>query len=269
MRGERLGTSWHHLTACGSTNDEAQALARAGAPHGTVVTAESQTRGRGRLGRTWFSPPGESLYLSVVLRPPLTPAQAPLLTLCAGVALAEAVTALSAAAPAEARPVLRLKWPNDLLLAPASAPATLRKAGGILTEMVCGSAGIEFIVLGIGCNVRGGEFPPALSATSLRLCTGADAALPSVTEVAERLLAQLGSWYERYLDEGAEPVLRAFEHHAAFLPSGNTPAAGIVVHSGDRVLHGTPLGVDRDGALLLRADGVTHRVVAGEIVRTM
>lgn len=278
MRGARLGADWHHLLSCASTNDEAQRLARAGAAHGTVVTADTQTRGRGRLGRSWFSPPGESLYLSVVLRPPLAPPQAPLLTLCAGVALAEAVTELlglgsaSESDPDGARPLLRLKWPNDLLLAPPGAsPAQLRKAGGILTEMVCASSAVEFVVLGVGCNVGTRAFPPELSATSLHLCRPAtQVSPPTVAALAERLLARLAVWYERYLDGGAAQVLRAFEQHAAFLPQGSTPPRPITVACGDRLLEGTPLGVDHDGALLLRdLAGTTHRIVAGEIVRAV
>ncbi len=115
-----LGRAWRHLPTTGSTNDEAAAWARAGAPAGAVVVADAQTRGRGRLGRRWHSPSGASLYFSVVLRPPLPPHRVPPLTLAAGVAVAEALTALDITP--------QLKWPNDVLL-------DGKKVAGILTEM--------------------------------------------------------------------------------------------------------------------------------------
>jgi BirA family biotin operon repressor/biotin-[acetyl-CoA-carboxylase] ligase len=103
-----LGRAWKHLPSTGSTNDEAAVWARAGAPAGAVVVADEQTRGRGRLGRKWHSPPGESLYLSVVLRPPLPPHRVPPVTLAAGVAVAEALIQFDLS-PA-------LMWPNDVQL---------------------------------------------------------------------------------------------------------------------------------------------------------
>ena len=84
---QALGSPWLHLPSCDSTSDEARRLGKAGQPHGAVVTADAQTRGRGRQGRTWYSPPGENLYLSLLLRPELLPREVPLLTLCAGLSL--------------------------------------------------------------------------------------------------------------------------------------------------------------------------------------
>lgn len=266
----KLGGNWHHVCRCGSTNDEALALGRAGAPEGTVVTADAQDRGRGRLGRTWFSPPGENLYLSVLLRPQLLAPQTPFLTLCAGVALAQAAKTLLAQALAAAPlppaapagpPVVQLKWPNDLLLASCGGP--LKKAGGVLTELVCSGGRVDFVVIGIGVNVNCQEYPDALSATSLRAVLPAPCPPMSVPAFATLLLSQLQDRYEDFLARGPAPIRSAFAVHAAYL---NQPAP-ITVNSGDRTLRGTPVGLADDGALLLRsATGELHRIVAGEIV---
>ncbi len=310
----KLGASWHHLASCGSTSDELLGRGRAGAPEGTVVTADAQDRGRGRLGRTWFSPPGENLYLSVLLRPPLPPPRTPFLTLCAGVALAEAATAALAEAataalaappaapthpaapsaapgampadpgapaahrvvPADpatpsgapaappAPPIAQLKWPNDLLLGRRGGP--LRKAGGILTELVCSGGRVDFVVIGVGVNVNCLQFPPELFATSLRAMLPPPPPLLDVRDFATRLLSHLQDRYEQFLAAGPGPILRAFESHADYLGQ----PAPITVHTGDRVLTGTPLGLADDGALLLRdAAGQLHQVVAGEITNPL
>lgn len=255
----RLGTPLVELASCDSTNREALQRGRAGAVEGTAVIAAAQTAGRGRRGRTWHSPAGENLYLSVVLRPPCPPSEAPLLTLVAGVALCEAAERLLAGAdpPASAR----LKWPNDLLLGAPGAP--LRKAGGILTELVCAAGRTDFVVVGIGCNVNTLAFPPELVATSLRLARGGAAApeIPVAT-VAQVLLERLSAQYERFLAVGPAPALRAFERHAAFIGQ----AEPVQVRSGEQSLYGHAEGIDPDGALRLRGlDGTLHRVVAGEL----
>jgi BirA family biotin operon repressor/biotin-[acetyl-CoA-carboxylase] ligase len=264
----KLGGNWQHVGSCGSTNDELLALGRSGALEGTVFTADAQDQGRGRQGRTWFSPPGENLYLSVLLRPDVPPARAPFLTLCAGVALVEAAAAALNRAvakgpphPAPRQPIAQLKWPNDLLLGPRGGP--LHKAGGILTEMVCSAGRVDFVVIGVGVNVNCQTFPPGLAATSLRAQLPTAVGPLSVPGFASLLLAHLQIQYELFLAQGPQPILRAFETHAAYLGQP-TP---ITVNSGDRTLRGTPVGLDDDGALLVRGDtGELHRIVAGEIV---
>lgn len=265
-----LGGEVLRLGSCGSTNSEAMRLGREGAPEGTVVIAGSQSAGRGRLGRSWHSPPGENLYLSIVLRPSCAPSEAPLLTLVAGVALVEAASVVlgRAASPSSKEAVARLKWPNDLLLGRRGEP--LKKAGGILTEMACAGGRADLVVVGIGCNVNTLSFPPGIPGTSLRAALAFDAA-PGATEpsaelsveaVEVALLERLAVQYERFLALGAAPILRAFEGYAAYL-GDRTP---LTVRSGELVLVGTAEGIDRDGALLLRtADGALQRVVAGEL----
>lgn len=150
---ERLAGGWikavYPHAAPASTNDEAARLAAAGAPEGTVVVADRQTAGRGRLGRDWVAEPGTSLLCSWIVRPSYAPEHWPLLSLAAGVAVVEAVASLGVRA--------ELKWPNDVVVGD-------RKLAGILAE-----AGPGFVVVGLGLNVRQDSFPTGLPATSLLL----------------------------------------------------------------------------------------------------
>lgn len=257
MRSRR---EWHHLPSCGSTNDEATRLGRAGAAEGTVVTAGQQTSGRGRQGRRWHSPPDENLYLSVLLRPPLPPQRAPLLCLCAGLALHEAVTAsLAELAPANPSQLL-LKWPNDLL-GRAPGAGSWSKLGGILTELVCAGSAIDFVVVGIGCNVNSSSFPPELAAISLRQLAPAGAPSFELRRLAERILDSLEHWSRCYLEEGAAPIIAAFAAAAALGPAHRP----ITVSTLDRTLTGVPVGLGLDGELLLHTAAGVERVLTGEV----
>src|SRR5262249_7148114 len=153
LDGLRLMIAWRvqRVASTGSTNDDAAALVRAGAPHGTVVVADEQTQGRGRQGRSWGSPPGANLHLSAVLRPPLPPHEAPPLTLAAAVAVCDALRGLGADA--------RIKWPNDVVIDD-------RKVAGILTESSTRGGGLDAVVIGIGVNVNWTELAPELAATA-------------------------------------------------------------------------------------------------------
>ena len=157
----RPGLPWTdlvYLAVTDSTNRVAMEMAENGATHGTVVVADAQTAGRGRMGRRWVSPAGKNLYVSLLLRPPVPAVDAPQLALVAGVALADAVEAVGVPAA--------LKWPNDLY-------CRGRKAAGILAEMASGPDGVRHVVIGVGLNVNVEEedFPTELrgAATSLRI----------------------------------------------------------------------------------------------------
>ncbi|HWS15327.1 MAG TPA: biotin--[acetyl-CoA-carboxylase] ligase, partial [Candidatus Methylomirabilis sp.] len=148
----RHGLPWTDLLCLAvtdSTNRVAMEMAEHGAKHGTVVVADAQTAGRGRMGRRWESPPGKNLYVSMLLRPPVPTVEAPQLSLVTGVALADAVEAMGVSAS--------LKWPNDLYLGE-------RKAAGILAEMASDPDGVRHVVIGVGLNVNMEEadFPPVL-----------------------------------------------------------------------------------------------------------
>lgn len=251
-----LGRPWRHLGECGSTNDEAAAWARdaiAPAPHGAVVTADAQSRGRGRLGRSWHSPPGENLYFSLVLRPPIEPRELPPLVLAVGVALADTVAARGVA--------VDLKWPNDVL-------ARGRKLAGILAELACSGSRIDHVVVGIGVDLETRAFPPPLDAiaTSIALETGRDldrgAHADGRDAFAADLAAALETWYERFVSDGAAPILAAWRARSGML--GREVTVRAAGPGGDDV-RGVAEDLDADGALLVRtAEGVT-RVVAGEL----
>jgi BirA family transcriptional regulator, biotin operon repressor / biotin---[acetyl-CoA-carboxylase] ligase len=245
LRTAWLGRAWRALERCVSTNDEAAAWARAGAPAGAVVVADAQERGRGRLGRRWHSPPGESLYFSVVLRPAFEAARVPPVTLAAGVAVAEALADFEVA-PA-------LKWPNDVLVGG-------RKVAGILAEMTSVRSRVEHLVIGIGVNLDVVEFPVELraSATSLKLARGGRSVERAVFAAA--LCNRLEVWYQRFLDGGAPVVAAGWRRWAGFL------GQRVRVSAGREHLAGVAEDLDDEGALLLRLDdGRLERVIAGEL----
>jgi len=229
----------------GSTNDEAFDLARQGAPEGTVVVADRQTRGRGRMQRVWVSPPGRNLYLSVVLRPEIAPERAPQLSIVAGVAAAEALGALC--------PGVTLKWPNDVLVGG-------RKLCGILAEMRAAAGRLDFVILGIGVNVNltRGECPPEIAgiATSLREESGRPFAR---AEVAAGFLRSLEAACRTYRREGFPPL------RARWLELTDMAGKTVRVAAGTDVYEGRMVGLDDAGALLLEEKtGGIRPVMAGD-----
>jgi BirA family biotin operon repressor/biotin-[acetyl-CoA-carboxylase] ligase len=230
-----------------STQRLARERARAGAPEGTVVVAETQTQGRGRLGRTWHSPPGVNLYCTIVLRPERPPAVAPQLALVAGLAVADAVREASGLDA-------RVKWPNDVLVGG-------RKVAGVLTEMEGSLERVAFVLVGIGVNVNGAQasFPPAIrrTATSLRAASGRAVDRAAFTGA---LLAALEARYGRFLAGGFAAIRRDWEA-VAFLTGRDVRVRGIGI-----AVEGRVVGVDQDGALrLARPGGGVARIVAGEV----
>jgi BirA family biotin operon repressor/biotin-[acetyl-CoA-carboxylase] ligase len=166
LAGTVFAGKLHFSRVTSSTNSDAVAAARLGAPHGSVYWSDEQLAGRGRGDHGWISAAGEGLYVSVLLRPQIPAARLALLPLAAGLAAADAIRAVSSQGPAPGLEV-DLRWPNDLLIGP-------RKAGGILVEAGTNSEGLPHAVLGIGINVHQRAFPPDLAtpATSLDLETG-------------------------------------------------------------------------------------------------
>ncbi len=240
-----LGTELHELELCDSTNDEAAALAAAGAPHGAVVVAGGQRRGRGRLGRSWYSPPGENLYLSCVLRPDISAAALPPATLAAGVAVAETVTGFGVRAS--------VKWPNDVL-------ARGRKLAGLLTEMSTRGARVDHLILGIGVNLGSRSFPPELDAiaTSIARETGREV---TPAQFRERLLPGLEIWLDRFFAGGVPAV------GPAWTAWSEMEGARVRVVAGGQTVEGTACGIAADGSLDVRDDHGHHvSVVAGDVV---
>jgi BirA family transcriptional regulator, biotin operon repressor / biotin---[acetyl-CoA-carboxylase] ligase len=247
LRTRRLGRAYEFLAACASTNDVVRSRAVAGAAEGLLIVADSQTAGRGRLGRLWHSPPGQNLYLSLLLRPALPARQVAPLTLLAGAALARALAAAGAAP--------RLRWPNDLLVPAADE---LRKAAGILTEMATNGEGVRHVALGVGLNVNSQGFPPELAqrATSLRMAFG------RAFDRAQLLIDFLAAFeasYDDFLARGPASGLADWRRHADL---GRVCRIG---QDGTKV-EGVATDIDDSGALLVRDDaGRVHRVISGEV----
>lgn len=239
---------FHFLRSIGSTNDHAARLAGRGCPQGTVVMADRQTRGRGQRGRRWFSPPGAGVYLSLVLRPPLTPAQAPKITLLAAVAAAEA---LIDTAGLEAR----IKWPNDVLVGG-------RKIAGILCQMDAAGDRVAHVIVGAGINVNtpAGILPGdiGVTATSVLMETGAPA---SRTAVARAFLRRLERHYSASLDDGFAAVLARWRELSCLT------GREVRVDGTEGPVRGVVVGIDEEGALVLRdRGGALRRIPSGEII---
>ena len=244
----RLGKKIHYFIELDSTNSHARRLAEQRAQEGEVVIAESQTHGRGRLGRRWVSPPYVNLYLSVILRPTLPPIDAPQITLMAAVALADALAAFIPVLPA-------IKWPNDIL-------AGGKKLAGVLTESACHGERIDFVILGIGVNINYPveSMPDAIRkrATSVISLAGATVSRESLIR---RLIRDLDRCYGELEEMGFQALAPRWE--ARFELRGKK----VRVEMTDRIIIGTAKGIDRDGALILEdGRGELQRIVAGDVV---
>lgn len=247
-KGKLIGREIYYFPEIDSTNRGAHDQGRKGAREGTVVLADFQSQGKGRLGRSWESPAGLNLYASIILRPPIPPKVAPQITLLAGVATANALARASGLDP-------RLKWPNDILLRG-------KKVAGILSEMEAKDTKTQFFILGIGVNVNWPreDIPPHLLeiATSLRAEGGRE--IPR-TLIAAEVFEELEQAYTSFLQEGFSPRLREEWNRLSWINGKR-----VTVALPDKTISGEALGVDTDGALLLLdREGKTQRFIAGDI----
>jgi BirA family biotin operon repressor/biotin-[acetyl-CoA-carboxylase] ligase len=231
-----------------STNDVMEKLARDGVKEGVVVFAESQTRGRGRLGRKWISPARKGLWFSVLLRPDLRPQEATQMTVASATALRRAIAAETGLKP-------EIKWPNDILTGG-------KKVAGILTEMSAELDHVRHIILGIGVDVNldAGELPAELrkTATSLKIETGE---MISRADLAVAILRELDFDYARIC--GGEFPAVADEWESGCITIGKN----VTVHIGDRKIRGRAESLDDDGALRLRTEhGHLERIIGGDVI---
>lgn len=250
-RGLVLGAPFVLAESTGSTNDDAKAGARAGAPHGAVWAAEAQSAGRGRQGRSWLSAPGENLLVSILLRVTCAPARVPPLSLVCGLAVRDAVArALGPARDAD----VKVKWPNDVLVGG-------KKVAGILVESALSGANVEHVIVGIGLNVHAATLPDEVAAiaTSLALESASPAGLDRA-EILADVLASLARDLDVALHRGLEAVHGRLVTHDAL--------AGREVEATDpnSTLRGVASGIDADGRLLVKTpDGTVVRASSGEI----
>ncbi|HEY9784561.1 MAG TPA: biotin--[acetyl-CoA-carboxylase] ligase [Candidatus Obscuribacterales bacterium] len=258
LETERLGRARSHANeiwdCIGSTNTRAAELASEGAPEGVFVVARQQTAGRGRLGRTWVSPPDAGLYISVILRPTTPPYKLPVITLACGVAAAEAIASVS-------RVRVGLKWVNDLIV-------DGRKLGGILAEMPANTATSALpaaIVVGIGINVEldPDQIPPDLKDTITWL-SRIDCQPPDRNLLAARLLTRVEKVYDQMLAGEISEILDRWRALSVTL------GKNVRTESSGKTIEGTAIDIDDSGALIVETStGIRQTLHAGEIsIRT-
>jgi BirA family biotin operon repressor/biotin-[acetyl-CoA-carboxylase] ligase len=230
-----------------STNDVIEKLARDGVKEGAVVFAESQTKGRGRLGRKWISPERKGLWFSVLLRPDLRPQETTQLTVASATALRRAIQSETGLRP-------EIKWPNDIVIGG-------KKVAGILTELSAELDKVRHVILGIGVDVNlgAGEFPPELRklATSLKIESGK---MISRAGLATAILRELDSDYARICGGFFADVADEWQDHC------KTIGRQVTIQIGERRIRGRAESLDDDGALLLRTDhGRLERITGGDV----
>jgi BirA family transcriptional regulator, biotin operon repressor / biotin---[acetyl-CoA-carboxylase] ligase len=245
-QGARFGHVIHYLDSTDSTNTAARRLALEGAAEGTVVIAETQTKGRGRLGRGWVSPPFRNLYLSLVVRPSIATSDAPKIVLVAGLAVAETVR--------EWTNRVAIKWPNDVLIDD-------RKVAGILTEMEVEDTRVRFVIVGIGVNLNSApaDFPPELRDKAIGLCTAVGEPIDRV-RFTDRLLSRLEERCDLFVRTGFAAIRPLWEGLSCLT------GRAVEIDDGGRRYVGVAAGVADDGSLRLRdAAGRETRVLAGDV----
>jgi len=246
LAGKLIGHKLYYYPQTGSTNDEAYRLGAEGLPEGTVVVAESQTKGKGRMERVWHSPAGSNIYTSLILRPPLRPAAAPQISLVAGVAVAEL---LEQYCPGR----VELKWPNDVLIQG-------KKICGILAQMKTAGEDIDFVVVGIGINVNIGQsqFPAEIlkTATSLSIETGREIARQ---DLIISLYENFAKWYIKLLQNGFATIKEKWLNMAPMI--GQT----VQILFQNEIVVGKALDLADDGSLIiLTADNKKLKISAGD-----
>lgn len=240
-----IGKEIHYFRQVDSTNEVAKKLAQEGASEGTVVIAESQSRGRGRRGKTWVSPLGGA-WMSIVLRPDTLPINAPQLTFTAGVAAAKTIKD-------EYGLSVGIKWPNDILIGN-------KKVCGILTEISTGMNTIDYVVVGIGidANIDINSIPPELrnSATSLKNELNEDI---SRMILVQKFLDNFERMYDKFNKGNFKDILNKWRR------CSKTIGSKVEVKTGTKVIRGEAVGVNSEGALILELeDGSLKKIISGE-----
>lgn len=248
LQTEVFGGSVHYAETVDSTQKTAHQLASAGSGEGTLVVADEQTGGKGRLGRTWHSPKGTGIWMSIILRPPISPQQAPQLTLLAAVGV---VKGIKAATDLDCD----IKWPNDILL-------NGKKLVGILTELQADPDQVHAVIAGIGINVNveAGEIPTELRniATSLRIEAGR---VIDRATLLQHMLLEMEKLYHHYLQEGFRTIKLLWESYAINL------GARVQARTLQGTLSGRALGISDRGFLILEEeDGERREVSSADIM---
>jgi BirA family biotin operon repressor/biotin-[acetyl-CoA-carboxylase] ligase len=244
-----FGTRIFYAAEVGSTNDLASQAAERGAPEGTTFVAGAQTAGRGRLGRSWFSPPGSGLYCSIVVR---RASLSPWLTLAAGVAVADGIRAATGLP-------LQIKWPNDVVAVDGAGFKTRRKIAGLLVEASSGPRGIQYMVLGIGINLSPAAFPPELAGRAGSI----EGELGRPVDAGPILAGVLVALNRTLMTLDASGPAALLARWLSLAPSAY--GASIAWDGPSGPLTGVTAGLDADGALLARTPEGLARIIAGEV----
>lgn len=234
-----------YFTETDSTNTRAKDLAAGGALEGTLVISEKQTKGRGRKSRDWFSPSQEGIYLSLILRPTISPSEAPKITLLTAVVVAETLLRLT-------RLNINIKWPNDILV-------NGKKIAGILTEMSTEMDAIDYIVVGLGLNVNTPIFPDDIREKATSIFIETSKHFPRARFIHE-YLQLYEEYYEIFKRTGFEPIIKRWKEFT------NMIGKRIIVEMISKKYSGEVQDIDRDGALILKDNkGRSHRIIFGDV----
>jgi BirA family biotin operon repressor/biotin-[acetyl-CoA-carboxylase] ligase len=239
-----IGKKIYYFDVLSSTMDMATELGIKGAPEGTLVLAEAQAQGRGRLGRSWLSPKYKGLYMSLILKPNILPNSAPVLTLLSAVSICEAIKEFAGLD-------IQIKWPNDLLL-------NNKKLGGILTELNAEMDAIRFVVIGLGLNVNNDRKTLFQGATSLKEQKGENI---NRIGLLQEILRKLEANYLLFKKDGSQFIIEKWRNYSLTLGK----RVKISCHKEHR--EGEAIDIDTDGGLLIRKDsGLVEKIMAGDVV---
>jgi len=248
LTGTAFSKHIFHFFKTDSTNTVALRMGEEGEPHGAVFLAEEQSAGRGRAGRKWLSEKSAGIHCTILLRPQISPALAPLLTLVTGLAARDAVAEETGLSP-------DIRWPNDLLI-------NGKKAGGILIEMRAEPDRIHYAAVGIGINVNQTKMPGELAsiATSLRMETGK---FHPRIEVLVRLLRRFDHYYNLFITQGAPPILEQFAKVSSYYQGKR-----VQITTFRETFTGTTVGLEPSGVLRVQRDdgrGI-EPVISGDVM---
>jgi BirA family biotin operon repressor/biotin-[acetyl-CoA-carboxylase] ligase len=246
LKSRLMGKVIHSFNTVKSTNDIAHQLAEKGATEGTIVTAEKQTLGKGRLGRSWHSPEKMGIYISIILRPKSTPDKAPGISVMSALAVAEV---LKKYCPGK----VRIKWPNDVLL-------DGRKVAGVLTELDAEKNKINHVVVGLGINVNqtAKEFPAniRLTATSVRIETGRET---SRVGLLKETLQVFEKEYRQYRKSQLSKSLSRIRKFSSLLNQN------VSIQSGSEIIAGKAVDIDKTGSLIMETESGRRVISSGEV----
>ena len=231
-----------------STQDKAKKFAGRGVAEGTVITAETQTHGKGRLGRRWVSPKG-GIWLSIILRPEITPMDVPKITIIASLAVAKAIAELT-------RLEVKFKWPNDVLIRPIPG-IEFKKVCGVLTEMVSEAGKVNYVITGLGINVNN-RIPPTLQAEAISLKDVVGRNLPK-QKLFRKVLEKFNKYYLDFRKKRVGRILKEYKSKSAVL------GKEVKIGCPDTVIEGKALDIDEYGALIVETEDGKKRVVAGDV----